>query len=91
MYFALIGWTVLEMFDGVIEVSYSPFCLTFVEREVLESQATSMGLSIFPFSSISFGLTCVTAPLFCAYTLQLLCLLGRLIFPSLRNILLCLW
>ena len=85
MHFALIGWTILEMFDGVIEVFYRPFCLTLlpiVERGVLESQAVSVCLSIFPFSSISFGLTCIIAPLFCTYKLQL-CLLGRLIFPSL--------
>lgn len=83
MHFALFGWTVLEMFDGIIDVFYSPFyVLPIAERRVLESQAVSVCLSIFPFSSISFDLTCITAPLFCTYKLQL-CLLGRLIFPSL--------
>ena len=32
MHFALIGWTILEMFDGVIEVFYRPFCLTLFCR-----------------------------------------------------------
>ena len=42
------------MFDGVIEVSYSPFCLTFVEREVLGVSSYKHGFVYFPLQFYQF-------------------------------------
>ena len=64
----------IQLIDGVefscVLPDFLPADLSISDRRMLKSPTIIVGLSVFPSSSVSFGVTCVDTLLLCTYILK---------------------